>query len=122
MFLKQSIKSFLLSDLESAGLDARMVYTQQRVDVVHGLRAHVGEFLDLGCGILDLLVCKFEPKLLDARLDGVPTGQSMPDGHIAREAKVLWLENLVSRWVVKDGFGVNSSLVRECNIATVGDS
>ena len=122
MFLKQSIKGFLLSNLENAGLDAQMVYSQQRVNVVHGLRAHIGELLDLGGGILDLLVCKFEPKLLDARLDGIPTGQSMPDGHIAREAKVLWLENLVSRWVVKDGFGVNSSLVRECDITTAGDS
>lgn len=28
MFLEQSVKSFLLSNLESAGLDARMVYTQ----------------------------------------------------------------------------------------------
>jgi hypothetical protein len=66
MLLKQSVQGFLLSDLESAGLDARMVYTQQRVDVVHGLRAHVGELLDLGRGVLDLLVGEFEPKLLDA--------------------------------------------------------
>lgn len=66
MFLEQSVQGFLLSDLESAGLDARMVYTQQRVDVVHGLRAHVGELLDLGRGVLDLLVGEFEPKLLDA--------------------------------------------------------
>jgi len=99
-----------------------MVYTQQRVDVVHGLRAHVRELLDFGRGILDLLVGKFEPKLLDARLDGVPTGQSMSDGHIAREAKVLWLENLVGRWVVEDRFGMDSSLVRERDIATAGDS
>jgi hypothetical protein len=42
-----------------------MVYTQQRVDVVHGLSAHVSEFLDLGRGILDLLIGEFEPKLLD---------------------------------------------------------
>ena len=99
-----------------------MVYTQKRVDVVHGLCAHVGELLDLGCGILDLLVGKFEPKLLDARLDGVPTRQSMPDGHIAREAKVLWLEDLVSGWVVEDRFSMDSSLVRKCDIATAGDS
>lgn len=66
MLLEQSVQGFLLSDLESAGLDARMVYTQQRVNVVHGLRAHVGELLDLGRGVLDLVVGEFEPKLLDA--------------------------------------------------------
>lgn len=97
---------------------ARMVYTQQRVDVVHGLGADVGELLDLGRSILDLLVGEFEPELLDARLDGIPTGQAMPDGHIAREPEVFWSEDLVGRRVVEDRFGVNSSLVRECDIAT----
>jgi hypothetical protein len=95
-----------------------MVYTQERVDVVHGLRAHIGKLLDLGRGILDLLIGEFEPELLDARLDGIPTGQAMPDGHVACETKVLWLENLVSRWVVEDRFGMDASLVRECDITT----
>ena len=118
MFAEQSVQGFLLSDLESARLYARMVYTQQRVDVVHGLGADVGELLDLGRSILDLLVGEFEPELLDARLDGIPTGQAMPDGHIAREPEVFWSEDLVGRRVVEDRFGVNSSLVRECDIAT----
>jgi hypothetical protein len=32
-----------------------VVYTQQGVDIVHGLCADVGELLDLGSGVLDLL-------------------------------------------------------------------
>ena len=45
----------------------------------------------------------------------------MPDGHVAREAKVFWLEDLVGGGVVEDRFGVNSSLVRKCDIATIKD-
>ena len=119
VLLEQSVKSFLLSNLESARLDARMVHAKQRVDVVHGLCAHIGELLDLSRGVLDLFVGECETKLFDARLDGVPTGQTMPDGHVAGEAKVLWLEDLVGRGVIKDRLGVDPSLVRECDITTV---
>jgi hypothetical protein len=96
-----------------------MIYAQQRVDVVHRLGAHVGELLDLGRGILDLLVGELEAELLDARLDGVPAGQAVANGYVAREAKVLWLEDLVCRRVVKDRFGVDTGLVRERDVATV---
>jgi hypothetical protein len=122
VLLEQSVKGFLLSNLESARLDARVVHTQQRVDVVHGLRAYIGELLDLGRGILDLFVGECETKLLDARLDGVPTGQTVPDGHVAGKAKVLRLEDLVGRGIVKDRLGMDSSLVRECDIATARGS
>ena len=118
VFAEQSVEGLPLSDLEGARLDTRMVHAQERIDVVHGLCAHVGELLDLGRGVLDLLVGEFEPELLDARLDGVPAGQAVSDGHVACEAKVLWLENLVRGRVVEDRFGVNAGLVRECDVAT----
>lgn len=76
-----------------------MVYTQQGVHIVHGLRADVSELLDLGGGILDLtqshewtatgwekakniadlVIGEVEPELLDSRLDSVPASETMPD-------------------------------------------
>ena len=54
MLLQETIECFLLANSELAGLDTRVVDTEERVDVVHGLRAHVGELLDLGGRVLDL--------------------------------------------------------------------
>jgi hypothetical protein len=51
---QQAVKGFLLADSEFSGLDARMVDAQKGVDVVHGLRPHVGELFDFGRGVLDL--------------------------------------------------------------------
>ena len=52
--LEQTIERFLLSHSELSALDTRVVDTKERVDVVHGLCADVGKFLDLGSSILDL--------------------------------------------------------------------
>lgn len=54
MLAKETVERFLLTDRELAGLYARMVHTQERVDVIHRLRAHVRELLDLRCRVLDL--------------------------------------------------------------------
>ena len=54
MLAQQAIKCLLLSDRELPRLDTGMVHTQEGVDVVHGLRPHVREFLDLSGGVLDL--------------------------------------------------------------------
>lgn len=51
---EKAVERLLLADRELAGLDARVVYTQQRVDVVHRLCAHVRELLDLRCRVFDL--------------------------------------------------------------------
>ncbi len=51
---QQTIKGFLLAYGQFARLDARVVDTEERVDIVHGLSANVSEFLDLGCRVLDL--------------------------------------------------------------------
>ena len=54
MLLEQPVKSLLLAHGELAGLDARVVHTEERVDVVHRLRTYVRELLDLGCDVLNL--------------------------------------------------------------------
>ena len=51
---EEAVKCLLLADRELSGLNARVVHTQQRVDVIHRLRADVRELLDLRGCILDL--------------------------------------------------------------------
>lgn len=118
MLSEQAIEGFLLPDLEGTRLDARMVYTQQRVDVIHGLSAHIGKLLDLSRGVLDLVITELQSELLDARLDCIPAGQAMSDRHVAGEAEILRLENLIRRWVIEDRLGVYTGLVGECDVAT----
>ena len=45
--------------------------------------------------------------------------RSVPNRHIACEAKVLGLENLVRAGVVQNGFRMNSCLMRERTITTI---
>ena len=54
MLAQQPVECLSVAHLELAGEDAGVVDTQEGVDVVHGLRAHVGELLDLGGCVLDL--------------------------------------------------------------------
>ena len=74
---QETVKSLLLSNSKLARLDAGMVDPQERIDIIHGLCADVGKFLDLGCGILDLIVSELETKLLNSGLDSIPAGQTM---------------------------------------------
>ena len=115
---EQAVEGLLLSDLEGTRLDARVVYTQQRVDVIHGLSAYICKLLDLSRGVLDFVITELQSELLDARLDCVPTGQAMSDRHVAREAKILRFKNLVGRGVIEDRLGMNAGLVSECDVAT----
>ena len=115
---EQAVEGFLLPNFEGTRLDARMVYTQQRVDVIHGLSAHIGKLLDLSRRVFDLVITELESELLDARLDCVPTGQAMSNRDVAREAEILGLENLIGRWVIEDRLGVNAGLVGERDVAT----
>ena len=115
---QQAVERLALARGELAGLDARVVDTQERVDVVHRLRADVRELLDLGGDVLDLLVGELEAELLDTALDGVPAGEAVADRDVAGEAEVLGLEDLVGRGVVEDGLGVDTSLVGERAVAT----
>ena len=76
---QQSVQRLLLSDRKLSRLDSRVVNPQQRVNVVHGLRANVGQLLDLGRSILDLSIRHCELQLLYPRLDGVPAGQTVSE-------------------------------------------
>src|SRR6266404_783663 len=98
---EQAVQSFFLPDFECTRLDARMVHTQKRVDVIHGLSAHISKLLDLRRGIFDLGITELQPELLDAGLDCVPTGQAMSDRDVAREAKILRFEDFIGRRVVE---------------------
>ena len=54
MLAQQTVKGFPVADLQLSGGDTGVVDTEQRIDVVHGLRADVRELLDLGSCVLDL--------------------------------------------------------------------
>lgn len=56
MLAEEAVEGLSVTDDKLARPDPGVVDTQERVDVVHGLCAHVGEFLDLASGILDLRV------------------------------------------------------------------
>ena len=119
VLLEQPVERLLLAHGELARLDARVVHAQERVDVVHRLRAHVRELLDLRGDVLDLLVGELQAELLDAALDRVPAREPVPDRDVAREAEVLGLEDLIGRRVIENGLGVNTSLVRESTVTAI---
>jgi hypothetical protein len=66
-----------------------------------------------------LVIGKLQTKLLNTRLDGIPSGKSMSNRDIASKTEVFWLEDLVGTGVVEDGLGMDSSLVREGTVAPV---
>ena len=78
MFTEETVERLLLAHHELAGLDAGVVHTQNGVDVVERLCAHVCELLNLRGHVLDLVVREREVELFDTRLDGVPAGQTVP--------------------------------------------
>lgn len=117
MGAKEAVERLLLADRELATLDTGVVHAQDGVDVVEALSADVRELLDLRGDVLDLVVRERERELLNTRLDGVPACEAMPDRDVAGEAEVLGLEDLVGRWVVEDGFGVDTGLVGEGTVA-----
>jgi hypothetical protein len=117
-----------------------MVDSQNSVDIVHALGPRVGQLLDLGGSVLDLLVGHVQLELISSGLDGaakvkggtandqsqkqprtrsvppahsLPTGQSVSDRDVSAHTKVLGLQDLVRRRVGKDSLGVNTSLVGE---------
>ena len=55
MPLKQTVECLPLSDYEFPRLDARVVGTKQSINVIHRLCSNVGEFLDFGSSVLNLV-------------------------------------------------------------------
>jgi hypothetical protein len=72
--VEQALQNLLLTDLEGTADNSRVVDTQDRIDIVHALRPHVGQLLDLGGSILDLVVGHVQLQLLSSRLDAVECG------------------------------------------------
>ena len=54
MLKQEPIQRLLLPNRQFSRLDTGVVHTKERIDVIHGLRADVCEFLDFGGGVLDL--------------------------------------------------------------------
>ena len=77
VFAEQTVQRLLLSNGKLARLDTGVIDAQKRVYVVHGLCPDVGELLDLGSGILDLLVGQLQAQLLDTGLDRIPASQTV---------------------------------------------
>lgn len=71
-----------------------MELSQDGIDIIQRLLFDIGQILDFGRGLLDLLVGQFEPQLLHTILDGIPSSQSMCNVHEARNSKVLRIQNL----------------------------
>lgn len=117
---EETVEGLLLADLELTTLDTGVIDTEEGVDVVHGLRADVRELLDLGGDVLDLGVVEGKTQLLDTRLDGIPSGQTMTNGNVASQTEIFGLEDLVCAGVVEDGLGVNTGLVGEGTVASNG--
>jgi len=120
VLFKKTVQDVRFADAEFTRDDASVVYTKHGIDVFHALCSDVCELLDLGGGVLDLLVRHRELELFDTTLDGVPTGQTVTNGHVSGETKVFGLEDFVGAWVVEDGFGVDAGLVRERAVASDG--
>ena len=86
-------------------MDSSVVHSQQHVDILHGLSTHIGELLDLGGALLDLIIGQDELELLDTVLDCVPSSETVTDGDISGHTEVLGLEDLVGGGVGQDGLG-----------------
>ena len=113
MLAQQLVKLLRLPDVQHTARDRRVVHTQHGVNVLHTLGSDVRELLDLGCRVLDLLVGERKLELLDTALDSVPAGETMSDGDVSGQAKVLGPQDLIGAGVVEDGLGVNTGLVRK---------
>lgn len=61
-----------LANTHLATDNTRVIHPEHSIHIVHALRAHVREFLDLGCRILDLIIVQLELELLNTGLDRVP--------------------------------------------------
>ena len=90
-----------------------VVGTDDRVGVIKRNLADIGYGLDLGCALLVLRISHLESKLLSTRLDSIPASKSAGKVDVTGHAEVLRVDDLVSRGVVQNGLGVDTSLVSE---------
>lgn len=95
------------------GLEAPVEGTDDGIRIIDGNGADVSQLLDLHGALLELGVRHLDVQLGCSRLDGVPSSQPRGEVDVSRHAEVSGVDNLVRRWVVEDGLGVDSCLVGE---------
>lgn len=93
--------------------DATVERSQERIDIVQVGDSDIGQELELGGDLLDLVVGHLHVQLLGSRLDAVPSSQTGGDVDVAGHAEVGGVDDLVGGGVVEDGLGVDTGLVGE---------
>lgn len=93
--------------------DIPMKRPDHAVHVVDGQLSDIRHGLDFGGALLELLVRHVDVQLHGAALDGVPPRQARGEVHVAGEAEVGGVDDLVGGWVVEDRLGVDAGLVGE---------
>lgn len=74
---QQPVQRLFLPNRQFSRLDSRVINPQQRIHIVHRLRAYIGQLLDLRSRILDLLVRHRQLQLLHTGLDGIPARETV---------------------------------------------
>lgn len=93
--------------------DTPMKRPNHTIHVINRQLPDIGHGLHFGGALLELLVRHVDVQLHGAALDGVPTRQARGEMHVAREAEVGGVDDLVGGRVVEDGLGVDAGLVGE---------
>lgn len=112
LFVGHVWEQFIVADL-LARLDTTVVGADDGIGIIDSNRTDVGQGLDLGGTVLVLLIRHLNVQLVSTRLDSVPSGKSRGEVHISRHAEIGGVDDLVGGWVVKNGLGVDTSLVGE---------
>lgn len=73
----------------------------------------IGHGFHLGGALLELLVRHLDVRLHGAALDGFPAGHARDEVHVAGQAEVGGVDDLVGGWVVEDRLGVEVGFVGE---------
>ena len=96
-----------------ASLDVAVESTDNGVSIIDSERSDISHGLDLGGTLLVLGICHLDVELVGSGLDGVPSGKSGGEVDISGHAEISWVDDLIGRWVVQDGLGVDTGLVGE---------
>src|SRR6185436_15973086 len=86
---------------------------KERIELVHGERARVGERLDAARDLAQLVLAELQAELLRAVVDGVLSGEPVRHVDGASEAEVGRIQDLVAVWVEVDRLRVHTGLVME---------
>ena len=90
---------------------------QNLIDIVERELFMIGQRFDVLRDGAQLRFIQHQPKLGGAVLHRIPASQLVPDRNVARQAKVVRIQDFVGLRIVQDGFGVDAGLVRESSHA-----